>query len=94
MLTPRTWEPRLIRGRLLPRLVADHVHVGVQLSDDAPEDVGTAAPGTSDDASRKDHVHGGGTGGGGGTVSTSSPVSGDGSAADPVTIENQAIRSH
>ena len=32
-----------------------------------------------------------GGGGGAGTVTTSSPVSGDGSAADPVTIENQAI---
>ena len=32
-----------------------------------------------------------GGGGGGGTVTTSAPVSGDGSAADPVTIANQAI---
>ena len=31
------------------------------------------------------------TGGGGGTVTTSDPVSGDGSAGDPVTIANQAI---
>ena len=30
-------------------------------------------------------------GGGGGTVTTSAPVSGDGSAGDPVTIANQAI---
>ena len=74
---------------------SDHVHGGgtgggVTLSDDDPEDVGTtAAPGTSTEAARADHVHVGGTGSG--TVVTASPVSGDGSAADPVTVENQAI---
>ena len=37
----------------------------VPLSDATPEDVGTAAAGSSTDASRDDHVHGGGGGGGG-----------------------------
>ena len=39
--------------------------LGEFLSDDDPEDVGTAGEGTGIEASRSDHVHGGGTGGGG-----------------------------
>ena len=37
---------------------------GASLSDDTPEDVGTAAAGTGTEASRDDHVHGGETGAG------------------------------
>ena len=50
---------------------SDHVHAGdIDLADAAPEDVGTAASGTSEDASRADHVHGGG---GAGSLSSADP---------------------
>ena len=43
----------------------DHTHGGQRaVSDNTPEDVGTAAAGTHAAASRSDHVHGGGGGGG------------------------------
>ena len=45
----------------------DHTHGGQRaVSDNTPEDVGTAAAGTHAAASRSDHVHGGGGGGGAG----------------------------
>ena len=46
---------------------------------------------TADGAGRITWEAQSGGGGGDGTVTTSAPVSGDGSAADPVTIANQAI---
>ena len=51
---------------------ADHTHGGQRaVSDNTPEDVGTAAAGTHTAASRSDHVHGGG--GAGSSLSDDNP---------------------
>src|SRR5690606_20255993 len=60
----------------------------VDLSDDAPESLGTAAAGTSEDASRSDHVHAHGDLAGGSLhADATTTVSGFMSAADKTKLD-------
>ena len=88
--TPKTWAlpPQALIAR---QARSDHVHAGdIDLADAAPEDVGTAAAGTSADASRADHIHGGG---GAGSLSSADPED-VGEAADDGTGTNASKSDH
>ena len=65
----------------------DHTHGTPPLSDDLPEDLGTADAGTAALSSRRDHVHGGGVVAGTGIVSTSDANS-DGVSSDFAPVDH------